>query len=465
MRRVIALFVIVTASLWCGCHVSVARSVSVPVELFHASDTLEIADTSDVYLDSLYNQMFSQTEDTVVVFDRGYDVGRYVNIRRQRSVDFTPFTNKPFLANTFVSAGLKTAKLINEDYSFGLLGTVSFGKWLLEDHGVRLDFGMGGWTDNLDSSPIRVMDLNASYLFNLTSYVGGYRTNRFGEVLIVAGAGYANSFYGGKFSHALSGHVGFNLKLRIFDDIDFFVEPLARIYSNGMAVSYAGNWRSWMSSFQATCGLSYNIRQSESPASQALLPQSDGWFISLAGGVHFQNSRLVYETVGLAKSLGVHMNLGLGKYYTDWFAMRYSGAFSRGSWVIYEGEGEFPCNYFAARAEGMIDFVGLIGGSSRERKSPFSASLLIGPEIGYMYKVDHESDAKGHIPVISSAYIGVTGGLQLKAYLTDRFALFLEPRFTVLPYDAPSHDYSVSNQFRNYYDGVFNANFGIEFML
>ena len=449
------LFIIVLSTFLSGFALSAQEVVSV-------TDSVAVSDTVELSDEEIMKMLSSPQADTVKkVVDRGYDVGRFVNARRQRSVDFTPFTNKPFLANTFVSAGLKTAKLINEDYSFGLLGTVSFGKWLHEDHGVRLDFGMGGWTDNLDSSPIRVMDLNASYLFNLTSYVGGYRTNRFGEVLIVAGAGYANSFYGGKFSHALSGHVGFNLKLRIFDDIDFFVEPLARIYSNGMAVSYAGNWRS----FQATCGLSYNIRQSESPASKALLPQSDGWFISLAGGVHFQNSRLVYETVGLVKSLGVHMNLGLGKYYTDWFAMRYSGAFSRGSWVIYEGEGEFPCNYFAARAEGMIDFVGLIGGSSRERKSPFSASLLIGPEIGYMYKVDHESDAKGHIPVISSAYIGVTGGLQLKAYLTDRFALFLEPRFTVLPYDAPSHDYSVSNQFRNYYDGVFNANFGIEFML
>lgn len=435
-----------------------------PVEAIMSADTTEAGDTLQMSDEEIMKMLASpQAADTVKkVVDRGFDVSRMVNARRQRATDFTPFTNKPFLANTFVSAGLKTTKIMTEDYSFGLMGSLSFGKWLHEDHAVRMNFNVGTWRDNLDATLITGVEVNASYLFNLTSYVGGYRTNRFCEILIVAGPGYASSLRNGKMSHAVSGHVGANLKLRLFKDIDFFVEPLGTIYSNGMAVSYAGNWRSWLSTFQTTCGLTYNIRQSKSPDSPALLPRPDGWFIFVSGGPHFQNSRLVYQTVGLGKSLGVHMNLGLGKYYTDWFAMRYSAAFSRGSWVIY-GDDEYPCNYFAARAEGAIDLIDLL--RKDDKNSKFSASLLVGPEIGYMYKVDQDSDNPEHVPVIKSAYLGLTGGIQAKMYLGKRFAIALEPRFTLLPYDAPAHDESTNNKFRNYYDGVFNFNFGIEYML
>lgn len=424
-------------------------------------DTTSVEDTVQLSDEEIMKMLASPQADTVKkVVDRGFDVSRMVNARRQRATDFTEFTNKPFAANTFASVGLKTTKIMTEDYSFGLMGGASFGKWLLEDHAVRLNFNIGRWRDNLDATLINGMELNASYLFNLSSYVGGYKTNRFCEIMIVAGAGYANSSRAGVLSHAVSGHVGANLNLRLFKDIDFFIEPLATIYSNGMAVSYAGNWRSWLSTFQTTCGLTYNIRQSKSPDSSNLLPRKDGWFISLAAGPHFQNSLLVYQTLGLLKSLGVHISLGLGKYYTDWFAMRYSGAFSRGSWIMY-GDDRYPCNYFSVRAEGLIDFLALL----KEGESRFSASLLIGPEIGYMHKVDRDGDEVGHVPVITSAYLGLTGGVQAKMAFSDRFSLFVEPRFSVLPYDAPSHDYSTNNRYRNYFDGIFNISFGIEYQL
>jgi len=138
-----------------------------------------------------------------------------------------------------------------------------------------------------------------------------------------------------------------------------------------------------------------------------------------------------------------------------------SAAYSRGSWMIYDDE-EMPCNYFSVRAEGMLDAVSLIRGASRkdgnDRRSLFALSLLLGPEIGYMYKVDKDL-------VVNTAYIGLTGGVQAKFNITDRFSLFMEPRFLVLPYDAPSHDATIVNDYRNYYDGLFNVNLGIEFML
>ena len=157
-------------------------------------------------------------------------------------------------------------------------------------------------------------EATASYLFNLISYVGGYRTNRLAEVYIVAGGGYANSIHSKKLHNAIKGHVGLQLNLRLFKDFDLYFEPLAAIYSNGMAVSYNGNWKWWMSAFQANFGLTYNIHRSMAPDSPNLLLRTDGWFVSLTGGPHIQNSSFVFKNMTLDEALGVHVSLGVGKY-------------------------------------------------------------------------------------------------------------------------------------------------------
>ncbi len=465
MNSIVRYFSIVLVAVF-SCATASARpalvrdTLSVPTAdslSVQPADTVELSDSA--YMAQRAAELSSKE---VKVVNRGFDVSRMVNARRQRAADFTKFSATPFMANTFVSARARTIKMLTEDYSFGLMGGVSFGKWLHEDHAVRLGYSVGKWQDNFDGSPITAMELEASYLFNLSSYVGGYRTNRLCEVMIVSGIGYANSFHQHKLTHAFSAHVGANVNLRLFKNIDFFIEPAAALYTNGMAVSYAGNWRTWLSAFHASAGLTYDIMPSRSPDSPGLKPRTDGWFVSLYGGPHFQNSDLVYDHVGLGTSLGVHMALGIGKYYTDFFAFRFSGAFSRGTWVQY-GDEEYPCNYFVARAEGVLDFVSLL--SRGEKKPIFAASLVLGPEIGYMHKIDHELKDNSKELIIGATYLGLTGGVQLKARLTPRFSLFLEPRFSLIPYEAPFYDDISLNDYRNYYDGVFNFNFGIEFLL
>ena len=468
MMRKLSIYILLSVCLLHATTLRADARIRVKNELLTSivsvSDSLEVADTSDTHLDSLYNQMFSQKHDTAKVFDRGFDAGRYVSIRRQRAADYTKFSNKPFVANTFASVRAKTNKLLSEDYSFGLMGGASFGKWLHEDHAVRLGYSYGKWQDNFDGSPINAMELDASYMFNLTSYVGGYRTNRFCEVMFVAGIGYANSFHKKELTHAFSAHFGANFNLRLFKDFDFFIEPSAALYTNGMAVSYAGNWRTWLSAFQTSFGLTYNIKQSQSPDSEGLLARTDGWYVTMFGGPHYQNSHLVYNHVGVGESLGIHMAVGIGKYYTDFFSFRFSGAFSRGTWVTY-GEDNMPCNYFVARAEGLLDFVSLLVKHEKGKKPLFGASLVLGPEIGYMHKVDHQLLDQTKKLIVGATYMGLSGGIQLKVRPAKRLGLFLEPRFSLIPYEAPLYDESSLNDYRNYYDGVFNFNFGIEFLL
>ena len=112
-------------------------------------------------------------------------------------------------ANTFASARLTTSKILTEDYGYGLSGGASFGKWLHQDHAVRLGASAGQWQENHKGQSVLSLSLDASYLFNLSSYVGGYRTNRFCEVMIVAGAGYSMAYLD-KISHALDAIMNLN---------------------------------------------------------------------------------------------------------------------------------------------------------------------------------------------------------------------------------------------------------------
>lgn len=434
------------------------------------ADSLTVADS--VMSDDELLKMLTEAgqKDTVKkVVERGYDISSLISARRARAADVTPFENKPFFKNTFASVRVTSHTMSNDDYSSGLQGGVSFGKWLHQDHGVRVNLDMGQWYDNFDVEPIMGTELSASYLFNLTSYAFGYRTNRMFEVSVVGGLGYANSILtefreeqtGKRMGHAFSGHVGANLNLRIFKNIDFFLEPQMVIYTNGIAMSNAGNWRSRMSAFRGSFGLTYNIQQSYLDDSPKLFDRQDGYFISLMMGPSYQNSRLVYELVGVGRALGVQVALSVGKYYTDYFAVRYSAGYTRGTWVAYVND-TYSCNYFAARAEGMFDVVRfvqrLVAGCAPEKLSRFSASVLFGPELGYMYKLDM-------LEVIKNFYMGISGGLQAKYRLTDRLSLFLEPRFSIVPYDAPANDPTTLNDYRNYWDGVINLNAGIEFSL
>ena len=434
-----------------------------------AADTLAVPDSiSDEEL--LRSLLAPQSADTVAkVKDKGFDVSKMINARRSRAADVTPFESKPFLKNTFASLRLTSLTMANDDYSSGLQAGLSFGKWLAPDHAVRINLESGLWNDNFDVEPVLGSELSASYIFNLTSYAFGYRTNRFFEMSLLGGLGVANSTLTqyragqtGKMSGtAFTAHVGTHLNLRVFKNIDFFLEPQAVIYTNGMAVSNSGNWRSVLAAFRGTFGLTYNIQPSYQGDSPLLLDRSNGYFVSLMMGPSYQNSRLVYETVGLARALGVQVALSIGKYYTDYFAVRYSGGYTRGTWVAYRDE-TYNCNYFSARAEGMFDVVRfvqrLVAGGAPEKISAFSGSILFGPEIGYMYKVDMND-------VVQTLYMGMSCGVQAKYQLNKRLSLFVEPRFSIIPYDAPANDPTTLNDNRNYWDGVVNLNAGIEFTL
>ena len=115
-----------------------------------------------------------------------------------------------------------------------------------------------------------------------------------------------------------------------------------------------------------------------------------------------------------------------------------------------------PADYVCLRVEGMFDLLAPICKAETMRR--FGCSIIAGPEVGYMCKRDLDSVLKKH-------YVGITGGLSADCRLSERISVFVEPRFSIIPYTAPN-DVSTSPYFsRNYYDALLNFNIGIEVCL
>ena len=398
--------------------------------------------------DSLAAALQSAFTDTteVKVRDRGFDASKYKMMKRYQPKDQVKFVSDYFSDNTFYQIRASSLKLAAPDYSFGIVAGFNFGKWFHEDHALRLNLSGGHWYDNFNGHGILSGELTMSYLFNVASYLGGYIPKRFCEFSVVAGGGYAVSGYTENWGHALTGHVGVNIDMKLSSVVSFFVEPLAKIYSNGMAVSRAGNWRSWLSAFEGSTGLSFEL-----VPTKVEMPKKK-WFISILAGPQLQNSANVYDKVGLLHALGFNANLAVGQYFTDYFALRGTLSYSRHNWVRYD-ELLLYSHYYSVRAEGMFDFVEAF---SKNEHHHLTFAILAGPEFGYMYKDDYGEE------YISAPYIGLTAGAQLRFFLAPKLKLFFEPRFSLVPYMAKSYDKTTLNDFVNYYDGVINMNLGLE---
>ena len=130
------------------------------------------ADSLDVALDSMYAAENVVT-DSVKVRDKGFDVRNYLNPTRQKMPAHTVFSDKSFFSNTFIGVRATATKVAGEDYGYGPTAGGFIGKWVHPAVGIRLGASLGYWYDNFDARKIRAMELSASVLFNMMSYMSG----------------------------------------------------------------------------------------------------------------------------------------------------------------------------------------------------------------------------------------------------------------------------------------------------
>lgn len=365
-----------------------------------------------------------------------------------------PFIENKFSDNTFLSVHGGSEKLSprgNSTYNWSAAAKISFGKWFNPYNALRVTLAGERTFRNNDRSVIWSAGLDISHMFNMSRYFGGYKPSRFLEISTVEGLRYRYSMTGGEGTSAAGLHLGFNFNMNLGGGMDFFVEPLATFYSDNIDHSARWNWHRYDITYGGTMGLSYRFH-SHKPYRTG--PSDTGnAFVSLSAGPAFHYADLVMERMGLFKSLGAQVNISYGKWFTPVFALRATGFFTTDKWIAYGNGDKHNAWYYGARVEGMLELVSLFRGGN---KADFSLPLLFGPEIACVTKRESTRN-------INNFYLGLTGGFQLKYRILEYISIFMEPRITIVPYTIVNvSEDPLKHVGHNYYDTLYNLNFGIE---
>lgn len=393
--------------------------------------------------------------------DKGFNALQYSLQKRYRAKGYE-FKNNSFKDNTYLSVQLGMEGMVHRkgaDIKGGPRFGLSGGKLFTSAHSGRVSLNGGWFGHDLDNDKLYHFGISASYLFNITSYLKGYNPYRLLEVSTVAGLGYRLSCGADETFQVGELHLGAQLKLHIHRQIDFFIEPLVTFYTDGIDHYSQKNWHKYDVGYSASVGFIYrpqdpllaHKRKGEVTAESSFLNNT---FVSVAGGMQFQNSDFVKD-MGILNSMGPHINVSVGKWYVPYLGLRCSGFYSTDKWRELPDKQFETTTYAGLRAEGMLNVFGFI--KDRKWAKRLSLSGLLGAEIGNMNKTDPD------LP-IKTTYIGLTGGVQLKCNITKQLAVFIEPRGSLVPYSNLEPDpANPRNTFRkNYSDNVFNLNIGIE---
>lgn len=451
MERLLKIFVVAASLLAVSVRLSAMADSTVVANVEPAVAAFANADTAAVpAADSAAVQPQSEEKE-----DKGFDALKYTLQKRYVSRG-QPFKSTGFFDNTFLSFHGGSEQLVpfgNSSLSWGLAAKLSFGKWIDRYNAVRLSLACEHHLKNVTRQHIWNAGFDISHMFNLSSYFGGYKPSRFFEISTVEGFKYRYSMINDYGLHAGGIHIGFNLRMNVARNLDFFVEPIVTAYSDGTDYSGGWNWRIYDIGYGGTMGLSVRFHSDKEyrcgPA------DAGNSFISFSAGPQFQNSELVYEIDGFHRSLGAQYNFSYGRWFSRVFALRVTGFYADCKWKEFVDGTRKSTLYYGARVEGMLDLVRLF--SKDKTKDPkFSLPILFGPEVGGMTKQDLTRN-------INRLYIGLAGGCQLKYRVADYIAVFAEPHFSIVPYNVINESSDpLKHVGVNYYDSTFNLNFGVE---
>lgn len=397
--------------------------------------------------------------DTSAVRNAGKDFNalEYSSQKRYRP-DNDRFISEGFFDNTFISAFVgaqQIAPIESTTFCWGPVAGISFGKWFDPFSGIRLSASGNVFARNWDNRKPLNAGADLSYLFNITSYLDGYRMSRFCDLYTVAGAGYRASWLGGNVSHVGNIHAGFSLNMKTGKHIDLFVEPLVYLYSDGLAHTGEANWRRYNFSYGAQAGLKLNFIPEE--GQRPSIDYTEGTFISFSAGLQFQNTPYYRSTGKFLGSTGPQFLFSYGKWYTDICALRTSLLWSGNVW---NSDGRYKLNsrYIGGRVEAMFDMIGIF---LKDRENPvFSFYTIFGPEAGLFRKVDRTRD-------IAYPYLGLGAGMQFKFRMIDCISIYAEPHVSAIPYSyvVPTINHQLEGWRHNFCDWLFNLDIGLEISL
>jgi len=322
---------------------------------------------------------------------------------------FVP-ADSSFRPRFYVSAMGGYHRWLYQGMSSGPMGGLAAGIWFTTLHGARIEADAGYFFDNETRRRVKILpDIRASYLFNLSTFMNGYKASRPGTLYTLLGAGYAWRYSapetGGKSSW--NAQLGMGYSLRVLDRTELFVEPVFEINGNRFLQQSDNNWRGYKTGFRGTVGLLFRLwNDPDLPK----WPEHD-WYVTASGGASWQLIQVPRN--------GLRFTLGVGEYLSPAANIRLSASVMRN---FMSKEPQNRSDSFSLNLDGMVDLLAL----GREERRPWGLSLLAGPEIGGF----RQSGLSGQF------YVGASAGMQLRTRLYQRWDAYLEGRTSLIPYSA-----------------------------
>ena len=356
-------------------------------------------------------------------------------------------------------------------YGQGPLVNIALGYWFRGASGVMLDYGVGYFRDNqltvgadgrtYAPQHMATMSYRASYLLSLSRLAS--RTAVSGlpvDAALMGGVGYMFPEFKQKSTGTFSAHAGFDFRIHVFPGTDLVVEPQLELFKDPHAM-VDGTRKGLAGAFRGTFGASYNLSR------QGIIPAQDpgkNWFIDVSAGYQNESGRLSGPDAEDIYHNEYRIYVGFGRKYSNAFSLRLGGSFAE----ITPQEGSFlhSLRYTSANLDFIYDLLANDEGDNR-----VSLSLLAGPEVGFANKshgkAGNENPMTLPLTIMGrrnhgvTAYVGLSAGVQLKVRVVGGLSLFLEQRYSMVPYVSL---YS-STDHRNMTSHLWNASFGLQYNL
>lgn len=409
---------------------------------------------------SAYGQASEEKKDSVSTFNALH----YSLQKRYRPGGHT-FRNRSFMDNTYLSlsAGFEKFYLRDyEKYNSGPVFGVAFGKAVSRSNSFRLALMGNVMTEKsfADNKKLMIVGMQGEHLFNFSSYIAGYNPERMFEVSSVEGLGYHLSLLDGECTHAADVHVGVQLKLHPASRVDITLEPRVTLYSSGIDHSRNSNWHKYNMGFGVWAGLSYRLSpQGKGDEGRYAFRENrflDNFFISLSAGGVVPVSR---TNLDLEKAAGMQYSLAVGKWFMPVFGLRLSGFMASDKWGTNYMDPlvTYSDRMIGGRLEVMVNLLSLF--SPRLTDASWEVNVLPGVEVGSLRK-ELDTTTKD----LETVYAGFTGGVQVKYKFLRHFGLFIEPRFSQVPYNLDIlQDDGVSYRNISYTDRQISLNAGLQY--
>lgn len=420
--------------------------------------TAQESQLSQAKQDSILNAKQDSIMNTRIKSDGKYQVkvnALEYSMQKRYRPEYKKFANKRFADNLYIGlwGGLNGLfSRASYEMSGGSEVGISATKFFSPYNAVRLSGVMNNGKRKLDNESWSSYGLLGDHLFNITTYADGFNPGRLLELSTVEGIGVHRSSLGGEKATALDVHMGLQLKMHTGTRLDFFFEPRVSLFTDNIDLSGDENWHGYDVGYSAYLGMNYRLGSSYR-VDDFEEPFMENTFVSISQGVQVQNSALARE-VGLLKAIGPSVSVSVGKWLLDYFGLRLSAFGAYDSWKLdHKRNMDKLAAYGGGRLEAMVNPYAFFSKDVRSVK--WGVIPMIGVEAGMMKKQDNEE-------MISKTYAALTAGVQFKYYVDKNFALFLEPRFSSVPYSFTEKNFIGKVEETSFSDALWSLSMGVE---